>query len=466
MKRMMALLGFALAGNIGAATPQVGNVTFAPDGVDGRMKITYTLDAPAIVSVELRANGERLPAAAAEGLAGAVNRIVPAGTHTVTWNACSGWNGNNAAVTARVTASATNSLPLYLAIDLSGGTDASTWPVMYFADEASVPGGVTNKTWKTTAMLFRRIDPTDSVGFVMGCAYEHASNRHPLREHPVRVWLTKPYYMAVFETTNAQWVRLGGADCATDRYYLGSMAPVDKMRYTYVRGSDKGLQWPEVAEPDDASAAGYFRLRTGLAVDIPTEAQWEWACQAGAGDTVANYDWVVHPDGTKMLQFSGDNRVHPQYDFDEAGPREVGSFPPNAFGLYDMEGNAWEFARDHYVEDRRTLANQIDPEGPSSTSEAKVVIRGGSYYQGFNGFNAMTGKGQESVTIASRHPYGVTQGDSSVTVRFSIDVDGSPASTSVESAPCAVDARVKTVALSEGLRIDTLHAMGSLFILR
>ena len=71
MKRMMALLGFALAGNIGAATPQVGNVTLAPDDVDGRMKITYTLDAPAIVSVELRADGERLPATAAEGLAGA-----------------------------------------------------------------------------------------------------------------------------------------------------------------------------------------------------------------------------------------------------------------------------------------------------------------------------------------------------------------------------------------------------------
>ena len=465
MKRMTAFFGLALAGSMSAATPQVSNVALAPDGVDGRMKITYTLDAPAIVSVELLAGGASLPPAAADGLAGDVNRIVPAGTHEIVWNARTGWQGNSAAaVTARVTASATNSLPLYLAIDLSGGIDAATWPVMYFAREADVPGGVTNKTWKTTAMLFRRIDPTDSVGFVMGCAYEHQLNRNPLSEHPVRVWITKPYYMAVFETTNAQWVRLAGADCGRERYYQGSMAPVERMAYRYVRGYDKGLQWPEVAEPDETSAANYFRARTGLAVDIPTEAQWEWACQAGTGDSVANFDWVVN-EATQMLQYNGNAMVHPQYVLNDRGTRDVGSFPPNAFGLYDMEGNVWEFARDHYVEDRRTLASQIDPVGPPSASATNVVIRGGSYFQDFNGTKA-DGSPKESVIPASRYAFSPTAFDYSLGVRFSIDVDGSPASTTAESAPCAVDARVKTVALSEFVKIDTLHGMGSVIILR
>lgn len=77
-----------------------------------------------------------------------------------------------------------------------------------------------------------------------------------------------------------------------------------------------------------------------------------------------------------------------------------------------------------------------------------------------------TGQGQESVTPASRFPYLAKQGDYSVGARFSIDMDGSPASTSAESAPCAVDARVMTVACSAGMKIDTLHARGSLFLLR
>lgn len=464
MKRMMMVFGLALAGSVVAATPQVSNVTLMPDGVDGRMKITYTLDAPAIVSLELLAGGERLPAAATATLAGAVNRVVPAGTQTIVWNARTGWNGDAiASVTARVTASATNSLPLYLAVDLAGGTGAMTWPVMYFAGEMDVPGGVTNQTWKKTAMLFRRIDPTDSTGFVMGCAYEHVKHRHPRREHPVRVWITKPYYMAVYETTNAQWVRLAGGDCGQSHYYQGSMAPVEQVAYTYVRGNAQGVQWPEVSEPDAVSAAGYFRARTGLAVDIPTEAQWEWACQAGAGDTLANYDWVVHSDALKMLQFISNCRIHPQYDYAVAGTVEVGSFPPNAFGLYDMEGNVWELVRDHYVEDRRTLANQIDPAGPSSAEEARVVIRGGSYYQSFNGG---TGAGQDSVIPASRYPYDTGKNDNSVGVRFSIDVDGSPSATTAESAPCVVDGRVKAVALSQGVKIDTIHAMRLLLLIR
>ncbi len=420
------------------------------------------LSEDAIVTFGARAAGADLSGEQVRGLYGDVCRKVTAGTgRSFLWRA-GDFRADDAPVEPVVTAWTESAPPLYCAVDLTAGTNTTSYPFQYYPSAAAIPGGVGNLAWKTQWLLMRRIDPTGPEGFTMGTPDGEAlAGRN---ETPHTVILTQAYYMAIYETTQEQWVRVCQTWTTDKRNNNDKGTPM---------ASGGGTPFVYRSRPADsmtqieaAAFAADLAARTGRAFRLPTEAQWEWACQAGAGDTVANYDWVVHWDVTGMLQFTGNHHVHPQYDLDEPGPREVGSFPPNAFGLYDMEGNAWELARDHYVEDRRTLANQIDPEGPSSTSEAKVVIRGGSYYQDFNGFNAMTGKGRESVTPASRYPYGVTQGDRSVSVRFSIDVDGSPASTSAESAPCAVDARVKTVALSEGLKIDTLHAMGSLFILR
>jgi formylglycine-generating enzyme required for sulfatase activity len=94
---------------------------------------------------------------------------------------------------------------------------------------------------------------------------------------------------------------------------------------------------------------------------LPTEAQWEYACRAGT--TGPRY----HPDVKAIAWYVGHGN---------AGPQPVGRKPPNAWGLYDMLGNVWEWCRDG----RRTYTADamVDPLGPTGIGTSRVG-RGGSW---------------------------------------------------------------------------------------
>ena len=228
---------------------------------------------------------------------------------------------------------------VYLVVDLSAGANASYYPFSYLG---SVPSGGWTDAYKTSKLVLRRL----TAGTYK---MQDTSN----------VTLTKPFYIGVFEVTQKQWeLVMGSNPCSSTSYGKGNSYPVHYVSYNMIRGSSNGAEWPSSSAVDSDSFMGKLRARTGLDFDLPTEAQWEYACRAG---TTTTFYWGNSMNGNyAWYEDNSSGKSHP-----------VGTKIPNAWGLYDMSGNAWEFCLDWYG----TLEYGTDPKGSSSGSYR--VHRGG-----------------------------------------------------------------------------------------
>ena len=237
---------------------------------------------------------------------------------------------------------------LYCVIDLSGGPSASSYPVLYVPTASAVPEGTFNTDeYKTTKLVLRRIEPGE---FIMG---------EDQKDETHRVKISKPFYIGVFEVTQAQYALVMGNNPSR---FKGGMHPVERVSYNMIRGSSDGAQWPLSSAVDSYSFMGRLRACTGLDFDLPTEAQWEFACRAG---TKSKYN----------------NGGETEDDLKKVGrcvirskqSAVVGSYVPNAWGLYDMHGNMWEWCLDW----NGALTFGMDPKGASSGTDR--VFRGGGW---------------------------------------------------------------------------------------
>ena len=249
----------------------------------------------------------------------------------------------------------------YMVVDLSSGK------ITYLK---AVPKSGWSDTYKTTKMVLRKVP---AGKFVMGSPTNEFGREEAETQHEVT--LTKDFYIGVFEMTQKQYAIVTGDDPS---YYKGDLRPVEQLSYDAIRGRNKGATWPASSEVDDDSFFGKFRAKTGKAFDLPTEAQWEYACRAGTTTALNNGTNITNEfDDGNMFKLG---RVYHNMKDGKGGyeyTTVVGCYLPNAWGLYDMHGNALEYCLDWYSENM--AADPVtDPKGPETGFYR--ILRGGSYY--------------------------------------------------------------------------------------
>lgn len=279
----------------------------------------------------------------------------------------------------------------YMVIDLSGGSNASNYPVSYLS---SVPEGGWTDTYKTTKLVLRKIP---KGMFVMG----GRSTDYPEAEYAGlhSVTLTKDFYIGVFEVTQKQWELVMGnrPSYFTNTLYYASR-PVECVSYYEIRenplpvrvdecpgSDDPAVEWPSNSVVNVASFMGRLRVKTGFSTfDLPTESQWEYACRAGTmtalntGYNLTNTTRDAHMDlaGRYLYNrvFFNGTTIPEASCTTDSGTAKVGSYLANVWGLYDMHGNVDEWCLDWEGMYPGTVT---DPLGAASGPYR--VLRGGSW---------------------------------------------------------------------------------------
>ena len=281
-----------------------------------------------------------------------VNAPVKAGTHRMTWTVTEDYpDFHSTAFTVKMIA-LVGAAP-YMVVDLSGGVDALSYPVSYLS---SVPEGGWGDEYKTTKLVLRLIPPGS---FMMGSPSDE--NGRSSYEDLHGVVLTKPFYIGVFEVTQKQYELVMGGNPSSRK---GDMRPVERVSYNDIRGSVNGAGWPTHNQVDANSFMGRLRSKVNMLFDLPTEAQWEYACRAGTTSALnsgKSYDGGNNCN--EVARWNG-NRSDGKGGYTDYTTK-VGSYRENMWGLYDMHGNIWELCRD-FFNGGLGSTGVIDPKGAST----------------------------------------------------------------------------------------------------
>ena len=387
------------------AVATISNVDVSVDSARKLVKAEYTLSGgPAIVTVDVLTNGVSAGAEVATTMWGDWGRKFEDGAHSITWApseqfADSVFSEGEVSFNLKAWEPATP--PDYMVVDMVASNC-----LHYYESAAMIPyGGITGETNLVYKLIMRRI-PAKNVVWRMGVDQAEATKIGGLSYFtnaiPHMVQLTEDYWCGIYEFTRGQWNRIhistadnGQVDLALyqSTHEAGSPAEANNVStsfYTTLRGSS-GADWPNDAHAvAESSVIGKLRARTGIMFDLPTEAQWEYACHAGVGTSwnngkkylgVNNSGW----DGWHKVGWREGNNGHNFYG------HHVGGKEPNAWGLYDMHGNVCEFCLDWYASGEAYFNSfggsqtnvVVDPQGP--TTGTSRVCRGGSMASGPTG---------------------------------------------------------------------------------
>lgn len=352
MKRGFLMAASALlAGGALAAVEVADGVSVTRDGATGVVTVSYRLDATSgephgIVTAELLASGGDPIVGALVNAEGDVFRKVATGTNlSFTWKPDAvRFAGAASGCSFRLTAWSVSAPPDYMAIDLSTSHSAA-----YYADVSQVPGGVGDRAYFLNRLLMRRI-PAAGVKWRQGKA---SPSEYQGEQKQRWTTLSADYYIGVYELTKAQYLFVKG-NLTSDR--SSTFRSTDEVLLMPFQGENVDTFRGTESAVSPTSWLGLAADRTGFALDLPTEAQWEYACRAGtSGATYGTLGDIAVYSANAPTNAAG-TRI----------PARGGTKQPNAWGIYDMIGNVFEFCQD-WMNPEAHLDNSdaLDPTGPA-----------------------------------------------------------------------------------------------------
>lgn len=391
-----------------AAKPMISNVVFEQDSGSCLVRISYSLSgSDAIVTADILTNGVSIGAKNFRNVWGDVNRVISvseADVREIYWSPGTDWPGylvDDGSLSVKLSVHPLFNPPQYMAICL-GDPNA---PKFFYSCEDALPEGITASRWKTDWVLMRKIEAA-GVKWRMGSpGYEQMRDT---REKAHLVTLSEDYYIAVYPMTQRQHfiayktlnvqAQSSGTAKSQPSIFQGrvnsDMRPVENVQWHTLRGdggvssdgaaiSDKPYSWPAKGHAVNPNyMIGKLRAKYNVEFDLPTEAQWEYACRAGSGNDV--YDWNA---GIDNLAWTSNNSAVVENGVEIRQTHPVGLKKPNTFGLYDMLGNVQEWTLDFHASQMPHNVDGspiIDPVGPDKLENmhgkgAYRVRKGGSY---------------------------------------------------------------------------------------
>jgi formylglycine-generating enzyme required for sulfatase activity len=230
--------------------------------------------------------------------------------------------------------------------------------------------------------------------FLMGSPQSEEGRDKDEAQHEVAI--TQPFYLGVHAVTVGQFrafVKAKGYQTEAERDGSGAWGYNAR---TKKFESGKEFTWnnPGWRQSDDHPVVNvtwndavafceWLSDQEGVKYRLPTEAEWEYSCRAGTTTRFYSGDKDDSLKGVANLADASFKQKHPDatwaVSWDDGYPftAPAGRFKPNAFGLYDMHGNVWEWCADWYDENYYKESPKQDPPGPSAG--AFRVVRGGSF---------------------------------------------------------------------------------------
>jgi len=218
--------------------------------------------------------------------------------------------------------------------------------------------------------------------FTMGSPLTEVNRDSNETQHTVTL---SAFRMSKYEITNAQYAAFLNAKSIGSNGFTNPYHPLIEANYdsNYFGLHYSGSQWVTVAGYENAPVVyvtwyGATEYATYIGGTLPTEAQWEYACRAGTTtqfntgnfltNMQANYSWSnTYNSGLNTVTTTSPNKT-----------QTIGTYTPNAYGLYDMHGNVAEWCSDWYGTYPTTA--QTNPTGTATGSEGSDrVVRGGSW---------------------------------------------------------------------------------------